>query len=86
MWGSYNITYSLLGPLSEWADYLQSLPQKTVPIGLFWGYKYSEEDVPDREAIDWRGKHDMERFFVNPETGVERLASLLDLDDGPWPD
>ncbi|KAF9648895.1 hypothetical protein BDM02DRAFT_2047232 [Thelephora ganbajun] len=66
----------LLGSRSEWADYLQSLPQKTVPIGLFWGYKYSDDDVPEREAIDWKGNHDMGRLFVNPETGVERLTEI----------
>ena len=85
MWSSYDIVYSLLGPRSAWADYLQSLPQTTVPIGLFWGYKYSEDDVPDREAIDWKGNRDLIQLFVNPETGVERLASLLDLNVGPRP-
>jgi hypothetical protein len=83
VWGSYDIIYSLLGSRSEWADYLQSLPQKTVPIGLFWGYKYSEDDSPDREAIDWKGNHDLRPLFVNPETGVERLASLLDPESSP---
>lgn len=85
MWSSYDIVHSLLGSRSEWADYLQSLPQKTVPIGLFWGYKYSEEDSPDREAIDWRGNRDLRQLFVNPETEVERLASLLNLDVSPRP-
>jgi len=85
VWSSYDIVYSLLGPRSAWADYLQSLPQTTVPIGLFWGYKYSEDDVPDREAIDWKGNRDLIQLFVNPETGVERLASLLDLNVGPRP-
>ena len=80
MWSFYDIVYSLLGSRSEWADYLQSLPQKTVPIGLFWGYKYSEDDSPDREEIDWKGNHDLRQLFVNPETEVERLASRLDLD------
>lgn len=82
-WGSYDTVRSLLGPRSEWADYLQSLPQKTVPIGLLWGYRYSEDDIPDREAIDWKGNHDLGRLFVNPETGVEKLASILDPDDSP---
>ena len=85
MWGSYDIVYSLLGPRSEWADYLQSLPQKLVPVGLFWGYKYSDDDVPERETIDWKGNHDLVQLFVNPETGVERLASLLDSDVRPRP-
>lgn len=80
VWGSLRHgPYSLLGPRSEWADYLQSLPQTTVPIGLFWGYRYSDNDVPEREAIEWKGDHDMAQHFVNPETGVERLASILDL-------
>ena len=79
VWGSYGIICSLLGSRSEWADYLQSLPQKTVPIGLFWGYKYSDNDVPEREAIDWEDNNDLWSLFVNPETRVERLASLLDL-------
>jgi hypothetical protein len=51
-----------------------------VPIGLFWGYKYSDNDVPEREVIDWEGNHDLRQLFVNPETGVERLARLLDSD------
>lgn len=83
VWSSYDTIHSLLGSRSEWVDYLQSLPRKTVPIGLFWGYKYSEDDVPDREAIDWKGNHDLAQLFVNPETGVERLASVLDLDVSP---
>lgn len=78
MWSPYDIVYSLLGSRSEWAGYLQSLPQKTVPIGLLWGYRYSDDDVPEREVIDWKRNHDLEQLFVNPETGVERLASLLD--------
>ena len=82
--GSYGIAYRLLGSRSEWADYLQSLAKKTVPIGLFWGYKYSDEDVPEREAIDWEGNHELRQLFVNPETGAERLASLLDLDVRLW--
>ena len=80
VWSSYDTVCSLLGPRSEWADYLQSLPQTTVPIGLFWGYKYLEDDMPDKEAIDWKGNHDLGRLFVNPETGVEKLASVLNLD------
>jgi len=76
---SYDTVCSLLGSRSEWADYLQSLPQKTVQIGLFWGYEYSDEDVPEKEAIDWKGNRDLEQVFVNPETGVERLVSPLDL-------
>ena len=82
MKGSYDTIYSLLGSCSEWAGYLQSLPQKAVPIGLFWGYKYAEDDVPEREAIDWKGNHDLRQLFVNPETGVERLVNLLDLGVG----
>ena len=85
VWSSYDTIYSLLGSRSEWADYIQSLPQKTVSIGLLWGYRYSEDDVPGREAIDWEGNHDLRQLFVNPETGVERLASILDLDVGPRP-
>ena len=77
------ITHSLLGLRSEWAGYLESLPQKTVRIGLFWGYKYSDDDVPEREAIDWKGNQELRQLFVNPETGVERLASLLDFDASP---
>lgn len=53
-----------------------------MPIGLFWGYKYAEDDVPEREAIDWKGNHDLRQLFVNPETGVERLVNLLDLGVG----
>jgi hypothetical protein len=45
-----------------------------VPIGLFWGYKHSEDEIPDREAIDWKGNHELRQLFVNPETGVERLV------------
>jgi len=56
-----------------------------VPIGLFWGYKYSDSDVPEREALDWKDNHDIGQLFVNPETGVERLASILDLDVSPVP-
>jgi len=67
----------LLGSRSEWADYLQSLPQKAVPIGLLWGYRYSDEDVPERKAIDWKHNHNLERLFINPETGVERLTEIL---------
>jgi hypothetical protein len=78
--GSYDKVHSLLGSRSEWGGYLQSLPQKAVPIGLFWGYKYSDDEIPERGAIDWKGNHDLRQLFVNPETGVERLASLLDLD------
>ena len=77
MWGPYGIVCSLLGPRSEWAGYLQSLPQNGVPIGLLWGYKYSDDDVPERGAIDWRGNRDLEQLFVNPETGVERLVGVL---------
>jgi len=73
----------LLGSRSEWADYLQSLPQKTVPIGLFWGYKYSEDDSPDREAIDWKSSRDLRQLFVNPETGVERLSVVI-ADRNSW--
>ena len=80
VWGSYDTVHSLLGSRSQWAGYLQSLPQKTVPVGLFWGYKYSDDDVPEMEAIDWKSNHDLRRQFVNPETGEERLASLLDAD------
>ena len=79
VWAAYGTIYSLLGPRSEWAGYLQSLPQKTVPIGLFWGYKYSDDEIPEREAIDWEDNHELAQFFVNPETGVERLARVLDL-------
>ena len=50
-----------------------------MPIGLFWGYKYSDDDVPEQEVIDWKGNHDLEQHFVNPETGAERLVSPLDL-------
>jgi hypothetical protein len=82
-WNSYGTVCSLLGSRSEWAGYLQSLPQRTVPIGLFWGYRYSEDDRAEREAIDWKGNHDLARLFVNPETGVEKLASTLDPDDSP---
>lgn len=82
MWGSYDTVYSLLGSCSEWAGYLQSLPQKAVPIGLFWGYKYSDDDIPERDVIDWNGNHDLIQLFVNPETGMERLASLLNWDVG----
>lgn len=84
--GPYDIEpHSSLGSRSEWAGYLQSLPRKTVPIGLFWGYKYSDEEIPEREAIDWKGNHELRRLFVNPETGVERLASVLYLDAGLSP-
>lgn len=50
-----------------------------MPIGLFWGYRYSDEDIPEREAIDWKDNHELRQLFVNPETGVERLVGLFDL-------
>lgn len=56
-----------------------------MPIGLFWGYKYSDEDAPEREAIDWKDNDELSQLFVNPETGVERLVSPLYLDVGLCP-
>ena len=53
-----------------------------MPIGLFWGYKYSDDEIPEKDPIEWKGNHDLRELFVNPETGMERLARLLDLDVG----
>lgn len=56
-----------------------------MPIGLFWGYKYSDDEIPEMEAIDWEGNHDLRQLFINPETGVERLVNVLGLEVRPCP-
>jgi len=69
-----------LGSASRWAGYLQSLPQQTVPIALFWGYQYGDGLVPDDDSLQAReliAGTEVEREFKNKETGADFLASLL---------
>lgn len=75
------ITYDvsrLLKSGSEWADYLQSLPQKTVPIALLWGYNYEDDSASDTdglEAISYISGTELEWLFKNEETGEYLLVS-----------
>jgi hypothetical protein len=65
--------YRLLKSGSEWADYLQSLPQKTVPIALLWDYNYEDNSVPDTDGNT--SGTEFEWLFKNKETGEHLLVS-----------